>query len=367
VDKEYHLKNLNNPETTPEQRLASAAFLKDFIPPLEKAVCEIDLHIHSFYSDGYHSPSGRVFEARQRQMKAISLTDHDNFDGYPEALRAGKILNIEVVPGIEFYTNRPGIEVIAFWPDKDHFLKWLTQDGGREFILPLKKAKQKQLKQMISRVPECMAVHGLTAAITGEDIRRYVRHGVSTKGDISVIMWQKYGVSLQKKGIAADVKDFQARYTTRDDQLNVPLETGLDLSPVGIVRMVRQWGGLPGISHPTELRKKEGLGNAVLYEIIRELGRAGLQCLEVDGWRNSICPETGKHHTRVFAGMAAAHHKRFPNRPELILTNGSDDHNQPGEGLVLGSGRNRNLDPAYGRFQTVLDLRERQRQLLNLH
>ena len=44
---------------------------------------------------------------------------------------------------------------------------------------------------MIARVPKCFAQFNFNAEITAEDIDKYVRNGVSTKGDISVIMWQK--------------------------------------------------------------------------------------------------------------------------------------------------------------------------------
>ncbi len=354
---------INDPHRTSEERLNAARALRDTSAPDLRAVCEVDLHIHSFCSDGYHAPAGRVFEAWRRRMKAISLTDHDNFDGVAEAIEAGRIFGIDVVPGIEFYTDRPGVEIIAYWPLVDRFLAWLEADGGREVIEPIRAAKGKQLADMVERVPACMARRGLEAEITPEDIETFVRNGISTKGDISVILWQKYGPQLAARGIAADVKEVQATYTTQDDELNVPLEIDLDLSPEAFVRRVRAWGGLPGISHPTELRKKEGLDNAALEAVVEALGALGLQCLEVDGWRNSTCPETGCPQTEVFVEILEAYNRRHPERPGLLPTNGSDDHNQPGEGLALGCGKDDNLRPAYGSMARVEALQERARLL----
>lgn len=348
----------------PEERLAVAeqvarSWEKDsFVPDLE-AVCEIDLHCHSFYSDGYCSPTMKVLEARRRGMKALAITDHDLFDGQREAIRAGEIFGIAVLPAAEFYTDRPGVEILAHFPEVAGFLEQLDRGVMAAVVEPIRNAKRRQLATMVARVPACFAKLGFTAEITAADATRYVRNGISTKGDISVIMWQKYGPQLRAAGLAAEVKDFQARYTTRDEMLNAPLLLDLDLSPAAFIRRIRAWGGLPGLAHPTELRRKEGLNHAALRALLAELAEAGLQTMEVDGWRNGICPETGRSQTEVFDELRREWNAAHPERLPLLFTNGSDDHNQPGEGLELGNGRERNLRPEFGRFENLLRLRER--------
>ncbi|MEI6424528.1 MAG: hypothetical protein WCP55_20085, partial [Lentisphaerota bacterium] len=83
------------------KRIAASGFKPDM-----DAICEIDLHCHSFCSDGYFSPANKVFEAYRRKMKAIAISDHDLFDGQEEAIAAGDIFGVDVVPAIEFYTDR---------------------------------------------------------------------------------------------------------------------------------------------------------------------------------------------------------------------------------------------------------------------
>ncbi|HRR06690.1 MAG TPA: PHP domain-containing protein, partial [Victivallales bacterium] len=264
-------KIINDFKISAEERLdAAAKIAKNFKQDLD-AVCEVDLHCHSFYSDGYFSPTAKVFEAFRRKMKAIAIADHDVFDGQIEALRAGEIFGIDVIAAAEFYTNRPGIEIIAHFPDKDDFIRRFKTGIFDSVVKPIKKAKKKQLEGMIARIPDCFAKFAFNAKIKEEDIDRYVRNGISTKGDISVIMWQKYGQELRKRGIADDVKDFQARYTTNLQMLDLPLEIELDLSPDAFVKRILNWGGLPGLSHPTELRRKEGLNNQALIEVIEKL------------------------------------------------------------------------------------------------
>lgn len=365
------LKIIDDFKVSPEERLEAAHYLATHFKPDQDAVCEIDLHCHSFYSDGYYSPANKVFEAYRRKMKAIAIADHDVFDGQREAIAAGRIFGVEVIPAIEFYTDRPGVEIIAHFPDVKAFFKLLDSCRPGKVIEPIRKAKKKQLSAMLARIPECFQKMGFKAEITAQDIDTYLRNGISTKGDISVAMWQKYGLELANSGISSDVKDFQAKYTTRDDMLNMPLEIDLNLSAKAFIKRVLDWGGLPGLSHPTELRKKEGLGNCELRKLIAELAGYGLQTIEVDGWRNGICPETGMNQTDLFEQMRCEYNgtmetgnlklgeeKSTISLP-LLFTNGSDDHNQPGEGLELGCGRNRNLRPEFGRIGNIQKLRER--------
>ena len=353
------LQIIDNFRISPAERLAAAKRLAAGWRPDLQAVCEVDLHCHSFYSDGYYSPANKVFEAFRRGMRGIAIADHDVADGQREALAAGEIFGVDVVPAVEFYTNRPGVEIIAHFPVVEHFLKVLDSGAFDAVVEPIRKAKKRQLQAMVDRVPGCMGKLGFAAEITSSDIDEFLRNGISTKGDISVVMWQKYGPELARRNIASDVKDFQAKYTTQDDQLNVPLELDMDLSPEAFVRRIREWGGLPGLSHPTELRAKEKLGNAALRQVIAELANAGLQTIEVDGWRNRVCPETGIYQTELFETMRCEYNSSHPDRLPLLFTNGSDDHNQPGEGLELGCGRNNNLKPEFGTYANLLKLRER--------
>jgi len=324
---------------------------------------EVDLHLHSFYSDGYHSPAGRLYEAWRRRIRAVAVTDHDVFDGVPEAIEAGRVFGVEALAGIEFYTNSPGTEIIAWFPGSDRFLQWYATGQGRERIETIRAAKKRQLAAMIAKVPETFARFGLDLEIAGDDVDGYLRGGLSTKGDISVILSLKYGALLRERGLADDVKEIQLKFTTRADQLDEPLDVGsMDMSPEAFVRYVLGLGGVPGLSHPTELKNKEGKTNAEIRDVIRRLADAGLMAVEVDGWRNRIDDETGTYQTQLFSHMVDDYNAAHPSK-KLIKTNGSDDHNQPGEGLEMGKGRNGNLLAEFGRYAVVEQLRAAQKDL----
>ena len=61
----------------------------------------IDLHTHSSFSDGSDSPSELAQKAHEIGLSAISLTDHDTTDSYPEMAAACAGHGIELVAGVE--------------------------------------------------------------------------------------------------------------------------------------------------------------------------------------------------------------------------------------------------------------------------
>ena len=346
-----------------EARLAAARGLIKVGRQDLDANVEVDLHLHTFYSDGYHSPAGRVYEAWRRRMRAIAITDHDVFDGVPEGLDAGPIFGVDVVAGIEFYTNSPGTEIIAWFPDGPRFLAWFSTGKGQERIETIRAAKKKQLATMVAKVPEVFGRFGLKLEITDDDVDRYLRGGLSTKGDISVVLSLKYGDLLRERGLARDVKEIQLKFTTKAGMLDEPLDVGsLDMSPEAFVRYVLELGGVPGLSHPTELKNKEEKTNRQIRDTIWRLGEAGLMAVEVDGWRNTLDDETGLYQAALFSAMVDEYNAAHPSSP-LAKTNGSDDHNQPGEGLEMGKGRNGNLLAEFGRYTVVEQLRAAQKSL----
>jgi predicted metal-dependent phosphoesterase TrpH len=60
-----------------------------------------DLHMHTTCSDGEFTPSEIVRAAKDLGFDTIAITDHDTTAGIAEALKAGRDVGIEVIPGLE--------------------------------------------------------------------------------------------------------------------------------------------------------------------------------------------------------------------------------------------------------------------------
>lgn len=60
----------------------------------------VDLHAHTFFSDGQLSPEELVEHALARDVVALGVTDHDTVEAMPRALAAAEG-KLRIVPGIE--------------------------------------------------------------------------------------------------------------------------------------------------------------------------------------------------------------------------------------------------------------------------
>lgn len=65
----------------------------------------VDLHLHSFYSDGNYTPSQVVNLAYAKKVSILSLTDHDCIMGIPEARNIANDLNISFISGVELQAD----------------------------------------------------------------------------------------------------------------------------------------------------------------------------------------------------------------------------------------------------------------------
>lgn len=82
----------------------------------------IDLHTHSFVSDGEFSPEEVVAMAHKKGLSAVAVCDHDSLEGARRALKAGVELGILVVPAVEISTSYRGkvLHLLAYSIDLEN-------------------------------------------------------------------------------------------------------------------------------------------------------------------------------------------------------------------------------------------------------
>ncbi|WP_040212187.1 PHP domain-containing protein [Clostridium polynesiense] len=83
---------------------------------------KVELHAHSTASDGSSTPSELAALAYSNKIQYLALTDHDTTDGVKEAMERGRLLGIEVIPGIELSTiyNNESIHVLGYFKDSSY-------------------------------------------------------------------------------------------------------------------------------------------------------------------------------------------------------------------------------------------------------
>ena len=80
------------------------------------AAGKIDLHCHTYYSDGELSPRALAEEASRAGLRALGITDHDTMEGLAELK---PVPGLEIVPGIERKADWGGEEIHILGYDCD--------------------------------------------------------------------------------------------------------------------------------------------------------------------------------------------------------------------------------------------------------
>src|SRR4051812_20245271 len=111
----------------------------------------VDLHCHSTASDGTLPPREVIRLAKQSNLSALALTDHDTVAGCADAADEAKKLGIDFLPGIEISAEFPRpatMHILGYGIDPAHpSLKNLTATllSGRDNRNPQIIAKLNEL------------------------------------------------------------------------------------------------------------------------------------------------------------------------------------------------------------------------------
>ena len=106
---------------------------------------KIDLHNHTFYSDGKYSPEELVLRAKRNGVSVFALTDHDSVFGCDEIESIAKKHGIKVIKGMELSTYHKGesIHIVSLF--KNNIVPKSLLDFSYNH---LEKRRQRAIKMM---------------------------------------------------------------------------------------------------------------------------------------------------------------------------------------------------------------------------
>ena len=215
----------------------------------------IDLHTHSNCSDGTLSPADLVKHAVECNVTAFALTDHDNTDGLAAAFEAAAEMNIELVPGIEFSTEYLGTDIHIVGIDFD----WKNKEFQHR-IDYYRSERERRNQKMIDK----MAADGID-----------ISYGQMAES-FGESLWTRahFAKYLIAKGIVRDINEAFSDYLGDNCKYFIPREK---VSPFEVVRLIRQFGGIPILAHPFQYK----FSDETLRTLLTKLKECGLLGMEV--------------------------------------------------------------------------------------
>lgn len=246
----------------------------------------VDLHMHTYHSDGTWSPEDLVAYAIEKKLRYISVTDHDSTSGITEA-RACAGNKIEIIAGVEvnsIYRNADGsakdVHILGYFIDP--------------LAAPLQKLLERQRTERrahAERLVARMQAEGMP--ITLEKVQSFAGHGAVGKMHIAQ--------AIIAVGGAQDATEAYNKYLTRG---SAHYEERHSVSPHEAIQGIVASGGIASIAHPG---KEDDA-----FSLIIELKEAGLRCIEA--------------HHRIHSADRVKQYIRFAERNDMLITGGSDCH-----------------------------------------
>jgi len=145
------------------------ARVRDGRIPLPAPEPKVNLHVHSFYSFnalGY-SPTHIVWRARREGLRAVGLVDFDLLDGADEFHRAGRLLGLPTVAGLETRAyipefadreiNSPGEPGIVYHMTMGVAGSAVEDPWAREFARMLRTSARRRNESVVERVNAYLA------------------------------------------------------------------------------------------------------------------------------------------------------------------------------------------------------------------
>lgn len=277
--------------------------LKLYVEVDEPMITEkyIDLHTHSTFSDGTYTPTQLVRAAKEANLSAVALTDHDCVNGVSEAIEAGEKFGIEVIPGIELaaYYSTPAeteIHIVGLFLDyKNPALLEKTKEIMDERV-------QRNLK-MTARLSE------LGFPMTYEELLAEAGRDSCSRAHYANLMVKKGYVKTKKEAFQKYISHGMPGFVPR--VLPTPKEC---------INLITQSGGVAILAHPTLY----GMNYNQIRIMAKDLMELGLKGIEVK--YSTYKPEQEREITRI------------ANELGLKPSGGSDFHGLNKPDISIGTG-----------------------------
>jgi predicted metal-dependent phosphoesterase TrpH len=252
----------------------------------------VDLHCHSTASDGTLPPREVVQLARESNLSALALTDHDTVEGCARMSGACQTHNIEFIPATELTAEVDGIEL--------HMLGYFLNIESPELLEEIRRfqhGRTERIKEIVSRLKQ------LNVPLEEEDV--FSLANCNSPGRPHVAR------ALIERKVCNSLDEAFERFLKKNRPAWVPKQK---MSAEGALQIIHDAGGLAVLAHPGLARSEEAIPALI------EAGLDGIECF----------------HTR-HSPSASEYYVTVAEENNLLVTGGSDCHGMNKGKPLIGS------------------------------
>ncbi len=240
----------------------------------------IDLHMHTYHSDGALSPFELIKKTKEAGLSVISITDHDSINGFQDAYVYGKELGVEVITGVEISTDLEDKEIhlLGYFinPENDELTKYLSFFREERFH---------RAKRIINKL------RNLGLKISIDDVLDRAKNSSIGRPHIANTMTEMGLVKSFNEAFEKYIGDYGPAY-----------ERKIHVSPHSALKLINEAGGLSFLAHPGFINE------SILLNFIK----SGIDGIEVTH------PQHSSNQVRFYRGIV--------NQYCLLESGGSDFH-----------------------------------------
>lgn len=250
---------------------------------------KLDMHTHTFYSDGQYSPDELIQKAKEAGITTLAITDHDTLLGVQNITINPEELGIEVIPGIELSVKSPSGRMHLLGHNLDIWDKKLN-----ERMVDL---HNRSLYSVSAVICQLKKDYGIT--FTTEEILSILNKKENIgRPDVAKLLI-KYGyVDTVQEGFAKYLNDAYANCG----------DITKGLSQEESIRLIKEANGLASLAHPHTLKMSKEELDQFVGQLV-EYGLDGIEC-----FHSNHTPEMVEEYLNLA--------KKY----NLLVTGGSDYH-----------------------------------------
>ena len=249
---------------------------------------KIDLHSHTYYSDGQLSPKELIDRAHNMQVDVLAITDHDTVDGIPEALTYQSLQKrpLQIMPGVEISTS---------WHNFDIHILGLQVDHNNDIFLQRLAAQSAERDRRAQQISDKLAKVGIDNVFT--EAKALAGVGQVTRAHFARVL-----VSRQ---LVNDMEAAFRKYLGKGKKAHVKPQW---ISMQEAIQWIQDAGGKAVLAHPGHY----DLTTKWLKRLVAEFAQVGGDGMEVI--HSHLSPEKKK----LLADLALENN--------LLASSGSDFH-----------------------------------------
>ena len=211
-----------------------------------------DLHTHTNYSDGIYTPAELIKKAKDAGLNYLAITDHDNVDAVEGAIKYGKVIGVEIIPGVEISANYSGREV--------HILGYFFDYKNAELLEHLRNFRKERMKRAEKIIEK---LNGMSIQLKIEDVLSLaIGNGSVGRPHIAFALLEHNYIENYHDAFNKYIGDGKPAYDKKPN-----------IAAYDAIKLIAKSGGLSFVAHPGKnIREK------MLIELI-EFGLDGIEVL----------------------------------------------------------------------------------------